>query len=147
MFTVGIMVGIGISPRMQRVSCDEPSWPGFLQTSIQVPMLLWAWLQFELVCYDPRTMLMPLSQTEQQIGKLANAVEMASLDVEMMKWEWSYVRGGMATVNFAWIRACVKARLLDDPNYPDQQSEAKENNRNYMLNALLILEDSVSRCL
>ena len=53
----------------------------------------------------------------------------------------------MATVNFAWIRACVNARLLDDPNYPDQQSEANENNRNYMLNALLISEDSVSRCL
>jgi len=27
----------------------------------------------------------------------------------------------MAIVNFAWIRACVKARLLDDPDYPDQQ--------------------------
>jgi len=24
-------------------------------------------------------------------------------------------------VKFAWIRACVKARLPDDPNYPNQQ--------------------------
>jgi len=24
-------------------------------------------------------------------------------------------------VKFAWIRACVKAGLTDDPNYPDQQ--------------------------
>ena len=28
---------------------------------------------------------------------------------------------GMAIVNFAWIRACVKARLPDDPDYQDQQ--------------------------
>ena len=28
---------------------------------------------------------------------------------------------GMAIVNYAWLRACVKAGLLDDPNYPDQQ--------------------------
>jgi len=27
----------------------------------------------------------------------------------------------MAIVNFAWIRVCVKAGLLDDPDYPDQQ--------------------------
>ena len=27
----------------------------------------------------------------------------------------------MAIVNFAWIKARVKARLLDDPNHPDQQ--------------------------
>jgi len=27
----------------------------------------------------------------------------------------------MAIVNFAWIKARVKARLPDDPNHPDQQ--------------------------
>jgi len=43
-------------------------------------------------------------------------------------------------VKFAWIRACVKAGLLDDPDYPGK-------NGNFTLNALLVLEDSVSVCL
>ena len=53
-------MGIGISPRMQSLDCDEP---GFLQTSsfstgfdiqAQCPVLLCVWLQFELLCDDPR---------------------------------------------------------------------------------------------
>ena len=43
---------------------------------------------------------------------------------------------GMAIVNFAWIRACVKAGLPDElPS--SAKMEAKENNGNCMLNALL----------
>jgi len=56
----------------------------------------------------------------------------------------------MAIVNFAWTRACVKAGLPDDPNYPDQQNmeaKRKKKNGNCMLNALPVLEDSVSICL
>ena len=42
---------------------------------------------------------------------------------------------GMAIVNFAWIRACVKAGLPDElPS--SAKMEAKENNGNCMLNAL-----------
>ena len=49
-------------------------------------------------------------------------------------------------VTFARIRASAKARLLDDPDYPNQQAKQtnKKKNRNDMLNALPVLEDSVS---
>jgi len=43
-------------------------------------------------------------------------------------------------VKFAWIRACVKVGLPDDPDYPGITG-------NCMLNELLLLEDSVSMCL
>ena len=42
-------------------------------------------------------------------------------------------------VKCAWIRAYVKAGLPDDPDYPGK-------NGNFTLNALLVLEDSVSMC-
>ena len=63
---------------------------------------------------------------EEEMQKLANTVEIASFDVEM-KWKWvmwEERRGegrttGMAIVNFAWIRACVKAGLAGWPYYSD----------------------------
>ena len=63
---VDLFMGIGNSPRMQGVQVVMSLHdPGFLQTSgfstvfandieVQCPMLLWVWLQFELVCDDPR---------------------------------------------------------------------------------------------
>ena len=49
-------------------------------------------------------------------------------------------------VKFAWIRACVKAKL---PDHPDQQANKKKMGLygNYMLNALPVIECSVSVCL
>jgi len=58
---------------------------------------------------------------------MSNTVEMASLDGRWSESESCGRRGegrtsGMAIANFAWIRACVKAGLLDDPDYPEQQN-------------------------
>ena len=42
---------------------------------------------------------------------------------------------------FAWIRVCVKVRLLD---HPDQQKCKPKKNGNCVLNTLSVLEDSLS---
>ena len=62
---------------------------------------------------------------------------------------WKGKRGNMAIVKFAWIRACVKASLLDDLDHSDQQKwKPGEGDDGYcMLNALPGMEDSVSMCL
>jgi len=116
--------------------------PGFLLTSgfstgfvedkytSAVSSALWFWLQFELVCDALRNTVLvmppPLSitvykeKTKKGMGKLANTVDMAFLDASE-SWE---ERGELVVYGyseFAWIRACVKAGLPDDPDYPDQQ--------------------------
>ena len=76
--------------------------PGFLQTSgfstvfandieVQCPTLLWVWLQFELVCDDPRTTVLDTSTTFSLYSLEGKERSwqilwrcMASLDVEMM---------------------------------------------------------------
>ena len=77
----------------------QASVRGLLMINIQVqcPMLLWVWLQFELVCDNPRNTVLDdasttfsllftrKSLTKEEMGKLANTVEMASLDAELMK--------------------------------------------------------------
>jgi len=66
---------------------------------------------------------------------LANTVDMAFLDASE-SWE---ERGELVVygyIEFAWIRACVKAGLPDDPDYPDQQKWKPKKNGNCMLNAL-----------
>ena len=91
------------------------------------------WLQFELMCDGPRNtaLMMPssishccLEGAEEEMRNIKYTVKMASLDVEM-KWKWVVwaKRGELVVwlVKFAWIRACIKPGLLDDPDYPDQQ--------------------------
>ena len=53
----------------------------------------------------------------------------------------------MAIVNFEDMS--LKTRLPDDPDYPDQQKwkAKKKKDGNSMLNAILVLEDSMSMCL
>jgi len=121
--------------------------PGFLHTSgfstgfandkytsavpsASVDLLATLWIDVmipEIQCWS----MMPPSFShyylEEDWGRDEKAVEMASLDVEIMKWEWVMCgrrgRGKLVVllVKFAWIRACVKSGLIDDPNYPDQQ--------------------------
>ena len=54
-------------------------------------VLLWAWIFGD----DPRNtvLMVPPSlsleeKTEEEMSKLANSVEIGSLDTEIMKWEW-----------------------------------------------------------
>ena len=60
-----------------------------INMQVQCPVLLWVWLQFELCVMIPEVQCMllmppPLSQKE-GMRRLANTVEMDSLDMEMMK--------------------------------------------------------------
>ena len=93
-----------------------------MNIQVQCPVLLWVWLQFELVCDDPRNtvLVMPplLSHTlwgeksGEENTKLANTVEMASLDTEMISCVWEERRGETLVVwlvKFACVRACVKS--------------------------------------
>ena len=84
----------------------------------------------------------------EQMWKMANTVEMASLNMEMMMWRWvvcGTIGEVVHLVKFAWIRACVKAKL---PDHPDQQAKKRMGiYGSCMLNVLLVLEYSVSTCL
>ena len=51
----------------------------------------------------------------------------------------------MTSLKFAWMKACGKARLPDHLDHADMQ--AKKRIGNCVLNALLVLEGSVSMCL
>ena len=64
-----------------------------INIQVQRPVLLWIWLHFELMCDDPRNtvLMMPPSFShyylEEDGGRDEKDVEMASLDVEIMKCE------------------------------------------------------------
>ena len=111
---------------------------------VQCPVLLWVWLQFELVCDDPRnTVVMTppsISHIEgedwgrdEKVGKDCRDGIPGCGDDEVRV---SRVGGVVVwLVTFARIRASAKARLLDDPDYPNQQAKQtnKKKNRNDML--------------
>jgi len=63
---------------------------------------------------------------------------------------WDEREGGassMTSLKFAWMKACIRARL---PDHLDQQickPKKKKEWVNCMLNALVVLDGSVSMCL
>ena len=104
-------------------------------TIVQHPVLLWVWLQFELVCDNQRkTMLMvpPTTfslffrsrrpRTDVKEGKyFGNGLLGYGDDDAKLSCVWDD-RGG-STVSER-IRACVKPKLSD---HPDQEAKRKKN--------------------
>ena len=119
--------------------------------NMQVQCLMLLWVAWAVSCDDPRnTVLMmppPLShyclegEDCGKVGKYSGNGFLGSGDDEVRVSRMWEERGELVVwlVKFAWIRACVKAGLPDDPDYPGK-------NGNFTLNALLVLEDSVSMC-
>ena len=81
-----------------------------IRAQVQFPVLLWVWLQFELVCDASINLSLLFTRR-----RLANTVRMASLDVEMMKscgWRGEGRTSGMVSkvgVDIVYVRACVNA--------------------------------------
>ena len=121
-----------------------------INVQVQCPVLLWVWLQFELVCDDPRNTVLMNPPSLSHYCLEGEDVEMASLDVEMMKWEWIICgrsgegrTGGMASEVYMDKGMCKSQTA----GWPPDQPKCKQRERMVIVCWIKVLEDSVSMCL